>query len=182
MYQGDNKTAILSQKLISEAMLRLLEEESFTEISVSALCKEAQVSRQTFYSLFGSKENVMLYELQKNCCFTPVKFDGACRSAGFSGFCRGYSVYIVRSRHILELLVKNDMMHWLYEVQYKTLMECEHFMSDVTGDDRIFLVDFISSGMNSIAKNYVLTGCRANESILEKLMYRLFGGLYFTGR
>ena len=56
MYKGSNKSALLSQKLISEALLRLLETMPFNDISVSDLCREAQVSRQTFYSLFGTKD------------------------------------------------------------------------------------------------------------------------------
>ena len=40
MYQGSNKSALLSQKLISGAMLKLLEEKSFGDISVSDLCRD----------------------------------------------------------------------------------------------------------------------------------------------
>lgn len=180
MYSGTNKTALLSQKLIGDAMLRLLEDKPYTDISVSDLCREAEVSRQTFYSLFGSKENVIMYSLRQSCCFEPEQNDRICRSASFHLFCRNYSRYITERRHILELLVKNDMTHFLYDVQYKAFMECSGFFGDVTGDSRIYLIDFIASGMNGIAKNYVLTGCKADEAFLEKLMYRLFGGLYFT--
>lgn len=179
MYQGSNKSALLSQKLISGAMLKLLEEKSFGDISVSDLCREAQVSRQTFYSLFGTKENVIIYELDHNCCFLPAKSDTSCHSAAFRSFCEGYSRYIVDKKHIIELLVRNDMIHFLYDVQYRSLMECTHFISDVSSEDRIFIVDFIASGMNSIAKNYVLTGSEYDVQFLEKLMFSLYGGLYF---
>ena len=43
MYEGSNKTALLSQKLITEAMLRLLENKTFSEINVSDICREADV-------------------------------------------------------------------------------------------------------------------------------------------
>ena len=179
MYQGSNKSALLSQKLISEAMLRLLEEKTFNDISVSDLCREAQVSRQTFYSLFGTKENVVLYELSHNCCYLPEESDVNCHSAMFRIFCEGFSRYIIEKQHIISLLVKNDMIHFLYDVQYRSLMECPYFISDVADEQRVFIVDFIASGMNSIAKNYVLTGSNADIDFLKKLMFSLFGGLYF---
>ena len=179
MYQGSNKSALLSQKLISEAMLRLLEDKSFGDISISDLCREAQVSRQTFYSLFGTKENVVLYELHQNCCFLPEECDVSCHSAMFRNFCEGFSRYIIEKQHIIGLLVKNDMIHFLYDVQYRSLMECPYFICDVSDDKRIFIVDFIASGMNSIAKNYILTGCSADIDFLKKLMFSLYGGLYF---
>ena len=180
MYSGDNKTARLSQQLIGEAMVRLLKNNAFADISVSMLCKEAQVSRQTFYTLFGTKENVLIYELQNTCCFEPEEKNTSCRSADFRMFCKGYSKYIIKKRNILELLVKNEMMHHLYDVQYKSIMACEHFMRDVADNDRVYLIDFIAGGINSIAKNYVITGCNADETYLEQLMYRLFGGIYFN--
>ena len=180
MYRGTNKTALFSQKLIGDAMLRILEDTSYAEISISDLCKEADVSRQTFYSLFGSKENVIAYTIRNSCCFIPEDNDCICRSASFNLFCKHYSSFIIEHRHVLELLVKNSMMHFLFDAQYSSFMECKHFFSDVTGDSRIYLVDFIASGMNGIAKNYVMTGCKADEEYLAKLMYRLFGGLYFT--
>ena len=179
MYQGSNKSALLSQKLISDALLKLLEDTPFSDISISDICREAQVSRQTFYSLFGTKENVIIYELGKNCCFLPEKSSTFCRSAVFHGFCEGYSRYIIENQHIISLLVKNDMIHFLYDVQYRSLMECEHFISDISDESRVFIVDFIASGMNSIAKNYILTGQKADEGFLKKLMFSLFGGLYF---
>lgn len=179
MYRGSNKTALLSQKLIGDAILRLLDTKSFAEITVSDLCREAEVSRQTFYSLFGSKENVILYTLRSSFCFTPENNKNICRSASFHLFCRSYSTFIIENRRLLEILVKNEMMHFLYDVQYQTFMECEHFFGDVTGESRIYLIDFIAGGMSGIAKNYVLTGCRADEKFLEKLMFSLFGGLYF---
>ena len=179
MYQGSNKSALLSQKLISDALLRLLEEKSFSEISISDLCREAQVSRQTFYSLFSTKENVILYELSHNCCFMPEESSATCHSAVFRGFCEEYSRYIIDKKHIISLLVRNDMIHFLYDVQYRSLMDCKYFISDVSDESRVFIVDFIASGMNSIAKNYIRTGAKADVNFLKKLMFSLFGGLYF---
>ena len=182
MYKGSNKSALLSQKLISEALLRLLETMPFNDISVSDLCREAQVSRQTFYSLFGKKESVIAYVLKWKCCYQPEDNNKSCRSAVFRDFCKGYSEYIISRRNILEILVRNDMMHCLYDVQYESFMDCDHFIRGVTGEERTYLVDFIASGMNSIAKNYVLMGCRDDQASLEQVMYRLFGGMYFTPR
>ena len=180
MYNGSNKAALLSQKMISDALLRLLESRAYSDITISDLCKEAQVSRQTFYSAFGTKENVITHELKNNCSFVPQNVRKHCKSAVFREFCSSYSNYIIDKSHILGLLVRNDMMHFLYEVQYRSFMECEHFFPDVTGDDRVYLIDFITSGMNSIAKNYIMTGCTADKAVLEKLMFRLYGGMYFT--
>ena len=71
MYEGCNKTALTSQSAIADALLNLMEEKPYTRISVSEICKSAGVSRQTFYTLFASKDNVIAYELERKYCFRP---------------------------------------------------------------------------------------------------------------
>ena len=72
MYCGTNKQALCSQMQICDALIRLMERKPFAQVSVSELCKEADVARQTFYSLFSSKENVVLFALQRGYCCEPV--------------------------------------------------------------------------------------------------------------
>ncbi len=180
MYRGSNKTAIASQQLIAEALLRLLEDSAYADVSISRICKEAEVSRQTFYTLFGSKENVMIYELTNNCRYMPGQSEESCKKESLRSFCRNYSRYIIAHRHVMELLVRNDMIHCLYDMQYNCFMSCDHFVRDIDDEERAYLVDFISSGLSTIAKNYVLSGCRADEGRLESLIYRLFSGQFFA--
>lgn len=176
MYEGENKTAQQSQQRIAEAMLELLREQPFSGLSVSVLCRKAGVSRQTFYSLFGTREQVLAFALQADCRYEPKPERAVCRSACFRDFCRGYSRYIAEHREILELLARNDLMYTLYETQYRSLLDCPHFMRETDPDERQYLVDFIASGMTSIAQTFVRTGCRADTETLERIMHRLFGG------
>lgn len=176
MYEGENKTAQQSQQRIAEAMLELLREQPFSGLSVSVLCKKASVSRQTFYSLFGTREQVLVFALQTGCRYEPGPERTGCRSACFRDFCRGYSRYIVDHRETLELLARNDLMYTLYEMQYRSLLDCPHFMRELESDERQYLVDFIASGMTSIAKTFVRTGGIADTDTLERIMHRLFGG------
>lgn len=61
MYHGTNKTALKSQKRILEALLTLMEQEEYNDITVKNICRQADISRQTFYYLFESKEEIVVY-------------------------------------------------------------------------------------------------------------------------
>lgn len=63
MYNGSNKTALKSQQRILEAMLNLMEEEKYDDITIKNICKKADISRQTFYYLFNSKDEIVIYYL-----------------------------------------------------------------------------------------------------------------------
>lgn len=63
MYTGSNKTAIKSQQKLLQSMLLLLDCENYEDITVKNICKNASISKQTFYYLFESKEELVIYYL-----------------------------------------------------------------------------------------------------------------------
>lgn len=65
MYQGKNSTAIQSQQWLGESLVRLMNQMSYTAITIGAICKEADLSRQTFYNVFESKEEVLRFCLRQ---------------------------------------------------------------------------------------------------------------------
>lgn len=63
MYTGKHKTAVKSQKLIAESFFDLLQERAYYDVSIKEICSKAGISRQTFYSLYGTKEDVIRFYL-----------------------------------------------------------------------------------------------------------------------
>lgn len=59
MYEGSNPTAQRSQQWIIQALLSLMNQKEYAQISVKDICEEADLSRQTFYNLFSSKDDVL---------------------------------------------------------------------------------------------------------------------------
>lgn len=63
MYTGKHKTAVKSQKLIAESFFELLQDKAYYDVSIKEICSKAGISRQTFYSLYGTKEDVIRFYL-----------------------------------------------------------------------------------------------------------------------
>ena len=59
MNESSNPSAIRSKQEITEAMLRLMETESYNDITVKQIVLEAGVVRKTFYRNFDSKEDLL---------------------------------------------------------------------------------------------------------------------------
>ncbi len=124
MYCGCNEKALTSQRAIACALLELMEHAPYADISISALCRAAGISRPTFYSLFGSKDDVVSYILRESHCYAPEPEAGSC----LRSFCLSYSRYITRQRHFLTLLVNNGVGHLLYQSIFDSLMDCGCFL------------------------------------------------------
>ena len=74
MYTGKNPSALRSKDWLRKALLQLLEEQKYTQITIKEICVRADLSRQNFYQMFDSKDEVMEYhfmilfgEFSKEC-------------------------------------------------------------------------------------------------------------------
>lgn len=174
VYCGCNEKALSSQRAIARALLALMEAEPYAEISISALCRAAGVSRPTFYSLFGSKDDVVTYILRESHCYSPAPEAGSC----LQSFCLSYSEYITHQRHFLALLVNNGVGHLLYQSIFDSLMECGCFLRDVDTASRRSAANFTAGALTGVAQDYVAReACTADE--LCRLLESLFGGNLF---
>ena len=65
MYNGNNPTALKSQEWLTEALINLMRETPYDQITIQSICKKAYLSRQTFYNFFDSKEDILRFWLQQ---------------------------------------------------------------------------------------------------------------------
>ena len=181
MYCGNNKTALASQRHISEAMMRLIQEKPFSQISVSELCREAGISRQTFYTLFTSRENVVVFTLQAHYCDAPQMADYGERDHADSlkALCRIYSEYMQNNQRLIKLLVDNHIDYLLYDSFFDALENCDCFMGSVDPCTRRYAASFYAGGVSSVARRYAQEGCSTSADRLEELLMTLFSGRLF---
>lgn len=177
MYKGTNKTALCSQNNIADTFVRLLRESNYTSISVSQICKAAQVSRQTFYSLFESKENIILYELNRKHNFRPGISCGN-KSLSLEELSYEYSSYILEKKDFLSLLVENDIIYLMHECLFDSFIGCSSFEPERSQEYREFVAEFFAGGLCGIAKIYISHGCRLSQIRLHDMIYELFSGNY----
>ena len=182
MYCGTNKTAIQSQRQISAAMMAMLREKPFAQITISELCKAAGISRQTFYSLFTSRENVMVFTLQADYCEglelpRPAQVPG--RESALKQLCRGYSEYMLRNRRLIKLLVDNRIDYLLYDSFYDAMDGCDCFLSNADPCTRSYAASFYAGGFACVARRYAEEGCTTTADRLEALLMTLLSGSLF---
>ena len=106
MYKTKNPSAIRSQKDITKALLNLMNEYPYEEISVKQILIDAKLARKTFYRNFKSKDDVLLSLIREKlfCYFQIVnKGDVDVLSTIFS--------FAVKNRELLMLLERNNLLH-----------------------------------------------------------------------
>ena len=174
MYQGNNPTAHTSQKLILDAMNTLLTEKEFKDISVSELCCRSGVSRQTFYSLFGKKENILLYQLDLINNTKPDDEDDSVLS--LIEICERFSEYISSNYSELTMLIKNELTEVLYTLIYQSTTSCRQSFADLDDTTREYAAQFVAAGLSRLTQKYILEHKEPDQDELARLSYKIMSG------
>lgn len=64
MQKSLNPAAVRSRKWLTDALLELMKDKPFQEISISEIAEKADLSRRTFYRSFSSKEEIICDHLE----------------------------------------------------------------------------------------------------------------------
>ncbi len=174
MYQGKNPTALTSQKLLLDAMNGLLAEKEFKDISVSELCSLSGVSRQTFYTLFGTKENILLYQLELINDTKPDPEDHA--PVSLTDTCERFSRYVVSNYVQLTMLIQNDLTEVLYTMMYRAMSSCGQSFVSLDPDTREYAAQFMAAGLCRLAQKYIRDHEVPDQKELSELAYRILSG------
>ena len=175
MYQGSNPAALQSQRLIAEAMRRLLDARPFEEISVAAVCRLAGVSRQTFYTQFRSRENVVAWLLRADSCDAPDP--GPDAEDTLRCLCRSFSRYVIRQEAMLRRLSDNRMMGLLRDELRESFERGGCFAACVNENMRPYAADFVAAALTSITETFLGTG--EDPDTLEDVAWQLLRGRLF---
>ncbi len=177
MYCGKNKTACATRRQTAEALLVLLQDETYAQISVTQLCHAAGISRQTFYNLFRSKENVLVYILEEDCGYTHPR-----RRADAAGMVQDlaedFSSYVTCHADVLKTLVENDMTHIVRDMLYEGLSDQDCIYGRLAQEARDYAASFTAGALTGIAESYVRGGCSTEHDKLAGIIYTLLTGIY----
>ena len=108
MYLGNNPSALRSMEWLRQALLQLLEEKKYSQITIKEICKRADLSRQTFYQIFDSKDEVIQYhffilfeEFTKEC--------DSFQNITIAQITYHFFAFFYKHREFVEVLISNNL-------------------------------------------------------------------------
>ena len=175
MYQGTNKIALASKKQISDTFLALLKQQAFADISISLICREAGVSRQTFYSLYQSKENIILEIFKDHNIFN---FDSLPKQEDLNSafFARTFSFYLKGNTAFLKLLDSHQVLYLIYETLYQELNQAELLLANLDQIERDYHIHFLAGALMGVTSAYIHNNGRQSQAELAHKIQDLFEG------
>ncbi len=120
MYSGNNPTAIKSQQWLAETLLNLMEEKPYADISIKDICISADLSRQTFYNYFDSKDELFRFLLRSTYIEKINSFDSIPQSK------EAISAFVSTMRdnpRLVDVIVKNNMGNIVSDEIFKAISQ-----------------------------------------------------------
>lgn len=116
MYRGKNPIAKRSQDWLAHALLELLRTKPYTQISIKDICDEADLSRQTFYQMFDSKEELARYALHyRVCLFFPQCETDLETVDDLKRATRQFAQVVRGNKDVIQLYRKNNLQYLMHE-------------------------------------------------------------------
>jgi len=178
MYKGNNPTAIQSQNWLKGSLLDLCSIKSYNSISVKELCSRADLSRQTFYMLFKSKEEIV--ELFIDDLFEDVisKIDlNTMNIHTLLDMC--FSLYQQDTPKI-KILIENNLVWILRKKLQEQIYKLTPYIckSDMEDDMRHYTAAFISGAIIDIIVYLYNNKIKKTSKELSELVFHLLKGEY----
>ena len=107
MNDSKNPSALRSKKEITDALVRLMEQYPYSEITVKQIVLEAGLVRKTFYRNFTSKDDVLDSLLDAFI----LEYTTELYATRNKSWLQVIFEFCVKHKHIAMLLDKNDMMY-----------------------------------------------------------------------
>ncbi len=178
MYNGNNPTALKSQQWLTQTLLELMEEKPYVDISIMDICKKADLSRQTFYNYFESKDDLFRYLLRS----TYDKKLNSLTEIPSSDEAISAFVSVVRENpRMVNAIVKNNMGNLVSDEIFNAIT---HFLNRFIPNfehqpDFAYHVVLLSGALTHFMLYYARTNKELSEKEMTKILETFLSGKVF---
>lgn len=169
-----------AKKLFRNAMIELMKEYSFDEITVQKLLDKTTLSRATFYRHFKDKYDLLNWHYQSNVITLFENGDYASYDYYLREIYKILYDNVSYFRKALSIEKTNSFYDFLYEFSYDYIKNaymnyyhCSKFDSKTK-----ITVGYIAIGQAHTAKMWILHGCKESIDDMAKLAYELVPAEY----
>ena len=180
MFESGNPSAIRSQREITEALISLMKEFPYDEISVKQILLESGIAKKTFYRNFESKDDVLISKIRSELRDYFGIVDGGdvdVLSTIFS--------FAEKNKELLLLLDRNDMLHVVLKCMNENIRshkqgkasQTNPFVQLFDGLDSEYLIALNIGAVWNVISFWVHGGMKESPEFVRETIYRYISRL-----
>ena len=177
--RNENQQAEKSRLTIRDALLRLMEHSPYADISITDICREAQVVRQTYYRNFEFKEDILTFHFDTLFhAYFKTFYRGQAEDT--HGQLLSFFGYMRQNSGILRLVQDNGLFAMLEGTIKENLPRFIGIEQIALVDDTRavpYLTAFIAAAICALVARWVQNGFAESPAWMAVLAARLLQGL-----
>ncbi len=179
MYEGNNPIALASREWLINALLSLMEHKPYSKITIQDICTAADLSRQTFYNFFETKDDIIRFCLHR--CYTEMMKKTAPKSPLLlSDIIRQLTETFQQNQRLMNLVISHNLEHFLeVELVSSILSFAEQISPESNPQWNRYSISFLTG---AIAHTIICWASDSNPLSFEelnKLLCKILSGNYY---
>lgn len=114
MYEGGNAKALQSQRWLAESLVALMQKQRYEKITIQQICDGAGLSRQTFYNVFDSKEEILHFYLRDSYQAKFQALSGQ-KTLPVEDIVSSFIAVVSDTRPALDAMIANDLSGIIFD-------------------------------------------------------------------
>lgn len=169
-----NMNSKRSIQLIVDTVLSLLKTNNYRQITISEICREAEIVRNTFYAHFQTKDDVLKYYLFNifEDEFYSIEKNELC-----SDITEVYFTVFNNKKEFLKILNKNNLLYLLDEFEHLfTLLDVDHYIDNNCNVSSLaceYAYTVYSAALSNIIKRWIKKGMLETPKELTSMFHEL---------
>jgi AcrR family transcriptional regulator len=177
MYNGTNPTALNSRQWLCDALMTLMKKQTYGTITVLDICHAADLSRQTFYNFFSSKEDILHFIIQTQ---VNKQVDQLPDSIGMKDAVNASASVLNDSRELFNLMIANHLDHIITEeIRNCISMFADHFSVQSKNATRPYGEAFLCGALSETMLCWFKSDHPLSTSALCSLLTQILQGNYY---
>ena len=179
MYLGNNPTALHSREWLVDALLSLMEEQSYSKITVKDICRKADLSRQTFYNFFEGKDDIIRFCIHQ--CYAEMMTGLAQKiPVKLADITWQLTETLYSNQRLMRLIVHHELDH-LLELELISVIQvfAEQMSPSPAGELDRYATAFLSGAIAHMILYWFKDEKPASQEQLSELLYRILAGNYY---
>lgn len=172
-----NRENQLARESLFTALMLLMDQNDFEEISITHICKKAGVSRMAYYRNYESKDHIIvcylddLFELYQEQIQTnnENRFRATCL----------YFTFFRQNREFINKLIQTPLRNLLLEKYDVYLIRLLNSFSDQLSyvpQQEKYLLNFFAGGLYKVLIAWVQGGMRESDEHMAQIVYKIMTG------
>lgn len=170
MNRTNYKIALQSKEWLTNALFELIDKYDYNSITISQICRKADLSRRTFYRLYNSKEDILVEKIASLTSVYLSSIDDTIH-VNYLDMASSYFEFWYNHKNFLLLLCKSNLIDSIFQnLQIKIPGICKSLKRSDNEICNSSLLHYINSfgfgGLNSMILDWIKNGMMDSPRVM----------------